>query len=87
MAIRVPTPANQGAQQLGALTTVEAGTPMQNLQVPDLAFNARVLSEFGGVMASYAADLKQRNDDRMLLEFQQPTATSSVICCTTPRPG
>lgn len=70
MAIRVPTPANQGAQQLGALTTVEAGTPMQNLQVPDLAFNARVLSEFGGVMASYAADLKQRNDDRMLLEFQ-----------------
>ena len=70
MAIRVPTPANQGAQQLGALTTVEAGTPMQNLQVPDLAFNARALSQLGGVMASYAADLKQRNDDRMLLEFQ-----------------
>lgn len=70
MAIRVPTPANQGAQQLGALTTVEAGTPMQNLQAPDLAFNARALSQLGGVMASYAADLKQRSDDRMLLEFQ-----------------
>lgn len=43
---------------------------MQNLQLPDLAFNARAMSQLGDVMAGYSAELKRRNDERMLLEFQ-----------------
>lgn len=70
MAIRVPTPAFQGPQQLGGLQTQAADTPFQNLQLPDTSFNARMLSQLGESGVQFGRYLREQEDERLLLELQ-----------------
>lgn len=70
MAITVPTPAVQGPSQLGTVQSIAADTPFQNLQVPDLGFNARMLQRIGGDAVAFAEQLQDREDERLLLEMQ-----------------
>lgn len=71
MAITVPTPADQGAQSLGGVEGQAAQTPYQNLQLPDLAFNARTLGQLGGVVGDFAKEMQRRHEETALLEMQQ----------------
>jgi hypothetical protein len=70
MTLRVPTPAIQGPQQLGGAQAQAADTPFQNLRLPDLAFNARLLSQIGGDAVRLGEYFQEQEDERLLLQLQ-----------------
>jgi hypothetical protein len=70
MAIRVPTPAIQGPQQLGVIQAQATDTPFQNLTLPDLSFNSRMLAQVGEGAARLGQYLQEQEDERLLLELQ-----------------
>lgn len=71
MAITIPTPEDQGAKSLGGVEGQAAQTPYQNLQLPDLAFDARTLGNLGGVVGDFSQELQSRYNETTLLEAQQ----------------
>lgn len=70
MAIRVPTPVTQGAQNLGGAQAQAAATPYQRLTLPDTSFNSRMLQQIGQSGVQFANYLQEQEDERLLLEFQ-----------------
>lgn len=70
MAIRVPTPVTQGAQNLGGVQAQAAATPYQRLTLPDTSFNSRMLQQIGQSGVQFANYLQEQEDERLLLEFQ-----------------
>lgn len=70
MAIRVPTPVTQGAQNLGGAQAQAAATPYQRLTLPDTSFNSRMLQQIGQSGVQFANYLQEQEDERVLLEFQ-----------------
>ena len=79
MPIRVPTPANQGAANLGAVQlAADPRTPLQNFSAPDLTGPGRALQEGGRSFQKGASSLlesaiiKDKQDgERQLLEVQK----------------
>lgn len=75
---RVPTPALQGDQRLGAVQQVtDPQTPFQNLRAPDLTGSGRALveagrniSRAGDALSQIALDKRRLEDERNLLEIQ-----------------
>jgi len=70
MAIRIPTPATQGAQALGGVQAQPASTPYQDLSLPDTTFNSRMMQMLGERGIEFADYLRNQNDEQLLLELQ-----------------
>lgn len=68
--VRVPTPATQGAQDLGGMETVAAQTPFQQTRLPDLSFNARQIGRIGEALGNVAAEFGRREQETVMLEAQ-----------------
>lgn len=71
MAIRIPTPATQGAAPLGGTQAQPASTPYQNLSLPDTTFNARMMQQLGERGIQFADYLRNQQDEQLLLELQK----------------
>lgn len=71
MAITIPTPEDQGAKQLGGTEAVAANTPYQNIQLPDLSFNSKIMQQLGSVMGSMTNQFREFQQKEALLEVQR----------------